>query len=210
MLSIDLHKQLSHFKLDVQLRIHHELVVLLGRSGSGKTTLLNCIAGLSKPDGGTISIDDQCVYDGNRVFIPPQRRGVGYIFQDYALFPHMTVQKNVEYALTKSERAVQRNHVDAVLETLGISHLRKSKPREISGGEKQRVAVARALVRRPRVLLMDEPFSALDEWSKEEGYGLLESVQQDWQIPILLVTHNYREAERLGDRLIYMEEGRLC
>src|SRR5690625_3888477 len=143
MLTIQLEKQLAHFNLKVAFTVKNEIVVLFGPSGSGKTTILHCIAGLAKADKGKIILGERVLFENGKVHIPAQQRNIGYIFQDYALFPHMTVWKNIAYAM-KSERFARRLMMD-----LHIDHLKHHFPHEISGGEKQRVAIARALVTEP-------------------------------------------------------------
>ncbi|NEU31827.1 ATP-binding cassette domain-containing protein [bacterium LRH843] len=202
MLSIHIQKQLTHFELDVQFNVDNEIAVLFGPSGSGKTTILNCVAGLSKADQGIIRLKERTLFEDGKVNIPTQKRHIGYMFQHYALFPHMTVWKNIVYGM-KKERFVKE-----LMEELGIAHLCNQYPHEISGGEKQRVALTRALATEPKVLLLDEPFSALDEQTRLKSHDQLTRIQKLWNIPILLVTHHKEEAEKLGDRIFYMQEGR--
>ncbi|MYL61008.1 ATP-binding cassette domain-containing protein, partial [Virgibacillus halodenitrificans] len=156
MLHINVHKKLSHFKLEVNFSVGNEIVILFGASGSGKTTILNCVAGLIKPDAGEITLQGRTLYD-TFVTVPTPKRNIGYLFQDYALFPHMTVFKNIRYGAKSDVLAKQ------LMKELAIDHLSEQYPLYISGGEKQRVALARALATEPEALLLDEPFSALDE-----------------------------------------------
>ncbi|MDY0394708.1 sulfate/molybdate ABC transporter ATP-binding protein [Virgibacillus halophilus] len=202
MLGANIRKQLSHFKLDVNFTVRDEIVVLFGPSGSGKTTILNCLAGLSKPDDGHISLNGMDLFTSKKVNIAPQYRHIGYLFQDYALFPHMTVRKNIAYGMKKQTLA------DQLMAELHIRHLQDHYPGEISGGEKQRVALARALATEPKLLLLDEPFSALDDETKQKSHAELIRLHRLWHIPIIMVTHSHQEAEKLGDRILYMQEGR--
>ncbi|MFC7319951.1 ATP-binding cassette domain-containing protein [Halobacillus campisalis] len=203
MLFVSIQKKLSHFQLQAAFQIKSETVILFGPSGSGKTTILNCIAGLTDPDTGEISLDDTILFKSKKNKLPIQKRQVGYVFQDYALFPHMTVRKNIEYGAYDSLVTQQ------LLNLLRIHHLADKYPRQISGGEKQRVALARALATKPGVLLLDEPFSSLDEETKNECYHHLNRLKKEWKIPILLVTHDKQEAKKLGDRILSIREGKL-
>lgn len=203
MLSIDIQKQLSHFELDIQIDVDKEIVVLFGPSGSGKTTILNCIAGLTKPDKGEIRHDDTLFFKDGKSFIPTQKRNIGYLFQDYALFPHMTVWKNIQYGMKQESFARQ------LMRELGIEHLKDHYPHSISGGEKQRVAIARALATEPIALLLDEPFSALDEATRDKSHEELRRVHQLWEIPVIMVTHNKEEAKKLAHRILYINRGKL-
>lgn len=203
MLTVQIEKELTHFTLDVDFKATSEIVVLFGPSGSGKTTILNCIAGLSTPDRGLLRYKDTVYFKGGKNLIPTRKRKVGYVFQDYALFPHMTVWKNIEYGLKDEQFAKQ------LMEELKITHLKNTYPRYISGGEKQRVALVRALATKPQILLLDEPFSALDTSTRKRSQQELLRIHQKWKIPILLVTHNEEEAKLLGDRILYIEGGKL-
>ncbi|KXG08948.1 Fe(3+) ions import ATP-binding protein FbpC [Anoxybacillus sp. P3H1B] len=203
MLVVDIQKQLSHFELNVNFSVANEIVVLFGPSGSGKTTILNCIAGISKPTSGIIQLHDTILFQHKKVFVPIQKRNIGYVFQDYALFPHMTVWKNIAYGMKNESFAKE------LMKELRIDHLRDSYPSEISGGEKQRVAIARAIATEPDALLLDEPFSALDEQTRLKGHEELLRIHKHWRIPIILVTHHNEEAKKLGDRILYLHEGKI-
>jgi len=208
MLKIDIQSSLHHYTLDIALDLDQEIGVLFGRSGAGKSTILHAIAGLYTPDHGQITIHERTVFDSERIDLPPQKRNVGYVFQDYALFPHMTVSQNIYYGIAKKDRNAAKTHIDALIGALGISHLQSKYPHNISGGEKQRVALIRALAMKPDVLLLDEPFSALDEDTRVEGHKELLRLKNEWKIPMLLVTHNKEEGEKLADRLFYIENGK--
>ena len=193
------------FTLDIAFTIAPGITIVFGPSGAGKTTLLDCIAGLAVPDAGRITVGDRILFDHD-TNPPTQSRKLGYVFQDLALFPHLTVGKNVEYGLTGSER---RQKADAILESFRIAPLRDRKPREISGGERQRVALARALVTDPCVLLLDEPLAALDAATKSKIIDDLRAWNKAHGIPILYVTHNREEVFALGDRVLVLENGRI-
>src|SRR5690625_3323604 len=160
MLTVHIKKQLSHFTLNVQFTVKEEIAVLFGPSGSGKTTILNCIAGLTKMNDGCIKLYDRLLNQNGKILIPVQERKIGYLFQDYALFPHKTVWENIAYGMKRE------TFTRSLMSQLKISHLAHKYPHEISGGEKQRVAFIRAMATEPELLLLDEPFSALDEQSK--------------------------------------------
>jgi molybdate transport system ATP-binding protein len=213
-LKVRLQKQRSgrgrDFVLDVAFAIAPGITILFGHSGAGKTTLLDCISGLATPDAGHITIADQVVFASkNASNVPVPRRNFGYVFQDLALFPHLTVEKNVEYGLAGTSARERRSRRDAMLESFRITHLRRRKPAEISGGERQRVALARALVTGPRLLLLDEPLSALDASTKSKIIDDLRAWNTAHGIPILYVTHNREEVFALGDRVLVLENGRI-
>jgi molybdate transport system ATP-binding protein len=193
------------FTLDITFTLAPGITIIFGPSGAGKTTLLDCIAGLTIPDSGKIKVGDRILFD-HETNLPTQTRKLGYVFQDLALFPHLTARKNVEYGLIGNAR---RQKADAILESFRIAHLRDSKPKEISGGERQRVALARALVTDPCVLLLDEPLAALDAATKSKIIDDLRAWNAAHGIPILYVTHNREEVFALGDRVLILENGRI-
>lgn len=203
MLSIQIKKKLAHFTVDVDLQINKEIAILFGPSGSGKTTILNCVAGLTQPDQGQISNNGIDFFGPSSKQLPVQNRNVGYLFQDYALFPHMTVWKNISYGMKNPQLTEQ------IIDVLNIKHLLKKYPREISGGEKQRVALTRALATEPSLLLLDEPFSALDFETRQQCHEELLRLHELWGIPILMVTHDLQEARKLGERIFYIKEGKI-
>ena len=183
-----------------------ELVALLGPSGCGKTTTLRLIAGLETPDQGEIWIAGQPVA-GPGVWLPPERRQIGLVFQDGALFPHLSVAENISFPLQRSDRAAQRARVAELLDLVAMSGLEARYPHQLSGGQQQRVALARALARQPQVLLLDEPFSAVDAPTRQTLYRELAALRQSVAIPMVLVTHDLNEARRLADRVVILDGG---
>jgi len=207
-LSAQIYKRLGDFALDVSFTLVPGITILFGASGAGKTTLLDCLAGLSAPDSGRIAIDQESYFDGGTKITVRNRR-IGYVFQDLALFPHLSVEKNTQYGLAGFGAAERRRRSDAMLESFRIAHLRTRKPGEISGGERQRVALARALVTDPRLLLLDEPLAALDARTKAKIVEDLRAWNQAHRIPILYVTHTREEVFALGERVLVLEAGRI-
>ena len=187
-----------------------EVVGLFGASGSGKTTVLRSIAGLYRPAHGRITAGGETWFDSDAGrFLPPHHRKVGLVFQDYALFPHMTARDNVAAALGHVPNAERKTRAEALLEAVGLAGFGPRRPAELSGGQRQRVAVARALAREPEVLLLDEPFSALDRAVRASLYGEIESLRERLSCPILLVTHDFDEVSRLADRVLVLDAGRI-
>ena len=200
----------SQFTLEVQLAVAGGFTILFGASGAGKSTLLDCIAGLQTPDEGTIAIGETILFDSqSRVNLPPSRRSVAYLLQSLALFPHMTVEQNVQYGLASLNKADRDARSGDVLESFRISSLVQRRPNEISAGERQRVALARALVTLPRVLLLDEPLTALDAVTKARILDDLRAWNRRNRITILYVTHDREEVFALGESAIVLEEGRI-
>ncbi|HUO25482.1 MAG TPA: molybdenum ABC transporter ATP-binding protein [Candidatus Aquilonibacter sp.] len=198
------------FSLDVELTAGPGFTILFGASGAGKTTALNCIAGLSKPEAGRIAAGSRVLFDASaRIDVPVAKRGVGYVFQELALFPHLTVEQNIGYGLVKLPRSVAQERSAALLHSFRIEHLAGQLPTEISGGERQRVALARALVTDPVVLLLDEPLAALDAPTKSRILDDLRAWNQQRQIPILYVTHSREEVFALGERVLVFDAGRI-
>ncbi len=200
-LAADFAVPLRSFRLELALEVDRT-VALVGPSGAGKTSILRAIAGLVRPASGRIALGDDVWFDSAAgLFRPPEERRVGLVFQEYALFPHMTVRQNVAYA--------GRLRVDEFLERFRISHLAGAHPAGLSGGERQRVALARALARDPGVLLLDEPLSALDAHTKTTVRGELHELLHELELPTLLVTHDYEDAAALADLVGVVVEGRL-
>ncbi|HKW65649.1 MAG TPA: ATP-binding cassette domain-containing protein, partial [Terriglobales bacterium] len=198
------------FLLDVQLEMPPGITILFGASGAGKTTLLDCLAGLLEPDAGHIALRGRVLFDRTAgVSLPTRKRCLGYVFQDLALFPHLTVEANIRYGLTKLPAEEQSHRITAILESLRAPHLRKRYPGEISGGERQRVALARALVTDPELLLLDEPLAGLDAPTKSAIVDDLRAWNRAHQIPVLYVTHDRGEVFALGERAVVLEAGRL-
>jgi molybdate transport system ATP-binding protein len=186
------------------------ITVLFGASGCGKTTVLRCLAGLERPDAGHIHFNGQVWSDAEKnVFLPARARSVGFVPQEYGLFPHLTIERNVAYGLDKVAPPHRRQRVAEALDWLGLNGLAHRRPHELSGGQQQRVALARALVTRPRLLLLDEPLSALDTPTRQRLRGELRGWLRHFAIPTLLVTHDRQEAVALGDELLVMHDGQL-
>ncbi|HKK13505.1 MAG TPA: molybdenum ABC transporter ATP-binding protein [Gammaproteobacteria bacterium] len=185
------------------------VTALFGRSGSGKTSLLRCLAGLEPAMTGRITVGDICWHDSaTGCFLPTHKRALGYVFQDAALFPHLSVADNLAYARRRAGSERPGPRADEVTERLGIAHLLERSPAHLSGGERQRVAVARALLTRPRLLLMDEPLASLDQAGKAEILPYLEQLHTWLAVPVIYVSHALEEVARLADRLVLMEDGR--
>ena len=208
MLAVRIAKRLREFTLDLDFRVGPEILVLFGPSGSGKTTLLRLIAGLDRPDAGEIRLGGRTLYSrAERVDVPPRDRRCGFVFQSLSLFPHLDVLGNIRYGV-RDHSDESRRRLERLMDTFGIGHLPKRFPSELSGGEQQRVALARALMAEPDVLLLDEPFSAVDYATRVTVYEELLAAHAVWRIPFVLVTHERAEAERLGDRILHLRAGR--
>jgi molybdate transport system ATP-binding protein len=201
------------FRLDVTLRVPAsgpQVTVLFGRSGSGKTTILRCLAGLESLSGGRITYGGKVWSDASRGYsMPPQMRCIGYLFQEYALFPHLTVFENIAYGIRDTPAVEQRQRVGQVLQVFSLGGLEARRPAQISGGQQQRVALARALVRQPRLLLLDEPFSALDTTTRAELYPAIKDLLRRLTIPTVIVTHDWHEALMFGDQMLVVDSGRV-
>jgi molybdate transport system ATP-binding protein len=206
-----IHKRLStDFALDVDLSAAPGITIVFGASGSGKTTLLRCLAGLVRPDAGCITIGPEVLFDSSRSrSVPVQQRRIGYVFQQLALFPHMSAAENIAYGLGRMAPDLRRRRVEAIAESLHIAHLLTRTPGAISGGERQRVALARSLVTDPSLLLLDEPLSALDHLTRSRIMEDLRAWNAAHGIPILHVTHSHREVFALGERVIVLDGGRV-
>ena len=196
----DLHRPTDHFSI----------TVLFGPSGCGKTTTLRCLAGLERPEQGRIRFGATTWFDAAAgVFLSPQRRGIGYLFQDYALFPHQTVARNIAYGLRGLSGAERQRRVAETLDLFQLKGLEDRYPNQVSGGQQQRVALARVLVRRPQLLLLDEPLSALDDPTREQLRPELRRLLAEFAIPVILVTHDRIEAIALADHLLVLDQGRV-
>ncbi|SNR89315.1 molybdate transport system ATP-binding protein [Humidesulfovibrio mexicanus] len=205
MLRARLTKRLDRFALDLEIACPAgSILALTGPSGSGKTTLLRLLAGLDRPDAGRIELDGEAWLDtGAGIFHKPRQRTIGLVFQEYSLFPHMTLAQNIAYAT--HDRAWARE----LLESFGIAHLAGARPGRMSGGERQRGALCQALARRPKLLLLDEPFSALDAATRRALRLELLRVRDRFRLPIIHITHDLAEAAQLGDAVLAMVDGRL-
>jgi molybdate transport system ATP-binding protein len=200
----------SEFLVDVDFEVPPGFTILFGASGAGKTTLLDCLAGLTTPDSGRISIGDRALFDSSlNLNVSPAMRRVGYVFQSLALFPHMTVEQNVAYGLAHLPHRKVSDRVASLLDAFRISHLAKRTARDISGGESQRVALARTLVTDPQFLLLDEPLAALDSPTKAQIMNDLRAWNRAHNIPILYVTHSREEVFALGESVIVVDVGRI-
>ena len=203
------------FLLNVHFRALAGFTIIFGASGAGKTTLLDCIAGLTEPDEGRISIGGEVVYESDGedsasvCSLPPWKRRIGYVFQDLALFPHLTAAQNAAYGLRQLKETERQTRTREMLNAFRIDHFSDRRPSEISGGERQRVALARALVIEPRALLLDEPLVALDRPTKNSILSDLRRWNQNHRIPILLVTHSGEEVFALGEEVIVLEAGKI-
>ena len=200
----------ADFRLDTDARFAAGVTTIFGPSGSGKSTWLECIAGLQRPDSGKILFGGETLFDSERnIHLAPARRGIGYIFQNAALFPHLSVRANVEYGLHALPASERRDEAQCSMDAFHIGHLAEKNAQAISGGERQRVALARALVRGPNCLLLDEPFSALDHDTKLKIMEDVLAWNRDWRIPILLVTHALEEVLAMARNVVVLEQGRV-
>lgn len=200
------HLDRKDFTLQVDLSLPSRgVTALFGPSGSGKTTLLRCMAGLEHAPDGYLSVAGEIWQDGDH-FLPTHKRRLGYVFQEASLFPHLDIQRNLEYGMRRT--GIRRIELDGAIELLGIAHLLKRRPENLSGGERQRVAIARALLVNPEILLMDEPLAALDLARKQEILPYLEKLHEELEIPILYVSHSPDEVARLADHIVVLDKGR--
>lgn len=209
-LAVDVCRRVGEFQLDAAFEAPPGITILFGASGAGKTATLDCIAGLVEPDAGHIVIGDRVLFDSaQHVSLRPEQRGVGYVFQDLALFPHLTVAQNVEFGLKHLDRALRGVRIEQMGEIFRIRTLLARKPGEISGGQRQRVALARSLAPAPSLLLLDEPLSALDAATKSDIIADLRAWNAAHRIPILYVTHSREEAFALGEQVVVLADGRV-
>lgn len=208
MLFVHISKRLDTFRLNVNLTIEREITALVGPSGSGKTTLLHMIAGLMHPESGTIRFQEDIFYETGQKPLPSERRKIGYVFQDYALFPHKTVTQNLFYGTPKDQPWTDEEK-NELIHRAHIQHLLDRYPASLSGGEKQRVALLRALFSRPRLLLLDEPFAALDTETKKAMRKIFLNVWSFQNLPTIIVTHDLHEAQLLAKRIITIRNGQI-
>ncbi|PWW20239.1 molybdenum ABC transporter molybdate-binding protein [Cytobacillus oceanisediminis] len=210
MLNLKLKKGLRHFSVDISQKISNETLVLIGHSGCGKSTTLKMLAGLLSPDEGKIELKDHVIYDNQKkINLPPEDRTIGFVFQNYALFPHLSVKENIAYGISKLATEEREKRINETLSFLGIEALAQSKPSMLSGGEQQRVALARALVTQPKLLLLDEPLSALDVSTRSHVRTELKELLGKLSIPTIVVTHDYEDARVLADRVAVMDKGKI-
>lgn len=217
-LDIDIRKTLASgdrlFQLDVQFSTNSKRIVIYGPSGSGKSLTLKAIAGLLTPDSGHIALGNTALYQqASRIDLAPQQRQVGYVFQDYALFPHLTVRQNIAFGLSKGwtnpARRTALAPVEHWLERFGLDEVAHQMPRDLSGGQRQRTALARALVNTPRALLLDEPFAALDPELRDQMRKELDQLQRQLDLPMILISHDPADARLLGDQVVRLRHGRV-
>jgi molybdate transport system ATP-binding protein len=209
-LSISIQHTFDGFALDVAFEAPKGLTVLYGRSGSGKSTIINAVSGLMRPDSAKISIGAQVLQDSDAgLFMPAHKRKLGYIFQDSRLFPHLTVARNLDYGARAVRRSIDALQRDRVVDMLGIGDLLNRRPIALSGGEKQRVAIGRALLAHPQLILADEPLSSLDAGRKAEILPYFERIRDETDIPIIYVSHSANEVARLATTVIALEDGKV-
>ncbi|MGE8146240.1 molybdenum ABC transporter ATP-binding protein [Pseudomonas frederiksbergensis] len=210
MIQMRLKLKYSGFALDVDLQLPGRgVTALYGHSGSGKTTCLRCIAGLEKAEDGFIQINDEVWQDSNqKIFVPPHKRAIGYVFQEASLFPHLSVLANLEFGLKRIPKQQRRVDMAHATELLGIGHLLDRHPQHLSGGERQRIGIARALLTSPKLLLMDEPLAALDSQRKNEILPYLQRLHDELDIPVLYVSHSQDEVARLADHIVLLSDGK--
>lgn len=212
MIELAIHKKLKSAIGDMQLSIETsikkgDLVVFYGKSGAGKTTILNILAGLLKPDSGKIVVNNELWVDtSQKIYLKPQKRKVGYVFQDYSLFPNMTVKENLEFALKKGDNY---NIINNLIEIVELGELQNRRPLTLSGGQKQRVALARALVQKPAILLLDEPLSALDTEMRFKLQQHILNLHNEFDLTTLLISHDVSEVLRMANSIIELDEGKI-
>ena len=208
-IAVDVRRDLGPFSLDAAFETSGRLTALFGPSGSGKTTLINLIGGLIRPEEGRIAVDGRVLVDtAAGIFVPKHRRRIGYVFQDARLFPHLTVSQNLRYGRFFAPAGERYADLGKVVDMLGIGHLLDRRPRLLSGGEKQRVAIGRALLASPRLILMDEPFASLDEARKADILPYVERLRDEVKIPIVYVSHSVAEVARLATDVVVLSGGR--
>src|SRR3984893_4842721 len=198
------------FELDIEFQASPGVTVLFGPSGAGKTLTLDSIAGFVRPGDGRILLDDRILFDGAAgVHLVPQERGCGYVFQNYALFPNMTLRQNLEFAAERRPRLERHRRVNEMLNRFRLTEAAGRRPHEVSGGQRQRCSIARALIGAPKLLLFDEPATGLDAPLRTEFYQVLRQVQEEFKTPMLLVTHSLDECFELGEEMLVMRDGKI-
>jgi molybdenum ABC transporter, ATP-binding protein len=208
-LEVSLHQRLGAFALDVSFATKGRVTALFGPSGAGKSSVVAAVAGLSRPPQGRICAGGSVVFDAPHVFVPPEKRRIAVMFQDARLFPHMSVEANLRFGWRRAQEPLDEAGVAHVIALLGLDHLLQRRPKGLSGGEKSRVALGRALLASPRMLLLDEPLAALDQARREEILPYLEKLARESDLPILLVSHQVDEVARLADEIVVLNNGRV-
>jgi molybdate transport system ATP-binding protein len=209
-LAVDVEKQLGAFKLAARLQVAGGVTALFGASGAGKTSLVNMIAGLLTPDRGSIALDDTVLFDAAAgINVPPHRRRIGYVFQEGRLLPHLSVRQNLDYGRRMSGRQRDASEFERIVALLDLGHLVDRRPRLLSSGERQRVAVGRALLMRPRFLLLDEPLASLDTPRKREILPYLVRLRDDAGVPMVYVSHTAAELRRIATHVVRLDGGRV-
>ena len=210
-LALEVEKQLGALTLAVRFQIAGGVTALFGPSGAGKTSLVNMIAGLLKPDRGSIVLDDTTLFDAAKTIdVPPHRRRIGYVFQEGRLFPHLSVRQNLDYGRYMSGRPRDPTEFERIASLLGITHLLERRPRMLSGGERQRVAIGRALLMQPRLLLFDEPLASLDAGHKGEILPYLVRLRDEASIPMVYVSHIAAEVRQIATSVVRLDDGRVA
>jgi len=210
MIDIQVHLKRKHFELDASLQLNQRVTAIYGPSGAGKSTLLSIIAGITQPDSGRIVIDGECLFDSQaRINKPIHQRKVGLVFQDGRLFPHLTVEHNLSYALNFIPVQNQQFQLKLIVELLEIGHLLKQRPHQLSGGEKQRVALGRALLSSPRLLMLDEPLASLDNRLKSQILPFLKLVSDEINVPMIYISHSKEEIMQITNNLIHIQSGKV-
>jgi molybdate transport system ATP-binding protein len=209
-ISVAVTKTIGPFTLDAAFASDGHVTALFGRSGAGKTSLVNIIAGLSSPDSGSVRVDGETLVDtAGGIFVPPYRRRVGYVFQDSRLFPHLSVRANLGYGERSASRSERWAKLEPIVDLLGIGALLDRRPASLSGGEKQRVAIGRALMASPRLLLMDEPLAAIDQPRRAEILPYLDRLRAEMRMPIVYVSHAIEEIARIADTIVVLDAGKV-
>jgi len=210
MIEIQVRHKRPHFELDVALQLSHKVTALFGPSGAGKSTLLGIIAGIIKPDNGRITVNGECLFDSRQhINKPIHERRIGLVFQDGRLFPHLTVEHNLDYALRFIPSVQQQFNLHQIASLLEISHLLKQRPHQLSGGEKQRVALGRALLSSPRLLMLDEPLASLDDRLKNQILPFLKLVANEVNIPMIYISHSRDEIMQITSNIVNIENGKI-
>ena len=210
MLRVDVEKQLGEFSLSARFESEGRVTGLFGVSGAGKTSLVNMIAGLLRPDRGTIAIDDEALDDTARgIHVPAHRRRIGYVFQDARLFPHLNVMQNLDYGRRMNRLPADPAQIKRVTDLLDIGHLLNRRPGKLSGGERQRVALGRALLSKPRLLLLDEPLGSLDEGRRAEILPYLVRLRDEARVPMVYVSHDAAEMRQLATQIVLLQHGQV-